>query len=221
MRALGNVRVELETVWRLWAAAAPRLVGHADQAEGLAVALRALADSGLITLPVTGWDRATVPPLPRWVRCPDAVRRPRERPWKRFPWRAEMGWAASLNDLSDERFADLTAVNDWLARTAGLRLPIVPARYRSAEIFGDEKRLDGLARTVLFDSGRLSLELLRCARIPAPLPAALVGTGPDVLVVENSDPYWVAIETLAAVGDHPVGLSPGGQAGYFPRRSGR
>jgi hypothetical protein len=24
-----------------------------------------------------------------------------------------------LSDLSDDRFADLTAVNDWLARTAG------------------------------------------------------------------------------------------------------
>jgi hypothetical protein len=216
LRQRGKVRIELATVWKLWAAAAPRFVGHPDQIEGLAGALRELAGQGVITLPVDAWDRTTVPPLPDWVRCPDAVRKPRDRPWTRFPWRVEMGWAASLKDLSEERFADLTAVNDWLVRKARTSVPVVPARYRSVELFGDEKRLDGLARTSLFGAGRLSFDLLRCARIPAPLPAAAIGAGPDLLVVENSDPYWVAVEALGGIGGHSVGVVAWGLGRVFP-----
>ena len=216
LHGLETVQVELRTLWTLWAAAAPRLVGQADQVEALAVALEALAADGVITLPRTAWDKATVPPLPRWVRCPDAARPARARPWTGFPWRSEMGWAASVKDLSPERFADLTAVNDWLVRTSGSAVPLVPVRYRSAEVFGDEKRLDGLVRTTLFGPGRLSFELLRCARIPAPLPAAAVGPGPDVLVVENSDPYWAAVEALSQLSGHPVGIVAWGSGRVFP-----
>ena len=63
-----------------------------------------------------------------------------------------------------------------------------------------------MARTGLFGPGRLSMELLACQRIPPPLAAAEVGSGADVLVVENSDPYWVAIETLRTEATNSVGL---------------
>ncbi|MBL7500563.1 hypothetical protein I6A84_43605 [Frankia sp. CNm7] len=211
----GQVRVALDVLWPLWAAAAPRLVGTVHQAEGLLTALKALEGAGVLTLPVGAWDASTVPALPRSVSVPSARRAARERPWTRFPWCARMGWAASLATLSDAQFRDLVAVNDWLVRAAGAP-GRVPVRYRSVELFGDEKRLEALARTGLFGQGRLSLDLLGCARIPAPLPAAPVGAGPDLLVVENSDTYWVAAEMLAGFGGHPVGAVAWGSGATFP-----
>jgi hypothetical protein len=86
-------------------------------------------------------------------------------------------------------------------------VPIVPIRYRSVQLFGDEKRLEHLLHSsTLFGPGLLNLDLLACRRFPPPMAAAEVGAGPDLLVVENSDTYWTVIEVLRnhpAV--HPVG----------------
>jgi hypothetical protein len=109
--------------------------------------------------------------------------------------------------LSDAQFNDLVAVNNWLADTRGAIVPVVPMRYRSVQLFNDEKRLEHLARSfTLFGPGRLSLELLACQRFPPPLAAVEVGPGPDLLVVENSDPYWMAIDVLR---NHPTEHSVG------------
>lgn len=89
-------------------------------------------------------------------------------------------------------------------------------RYRSVEIFGDEKRLEGLCRTSLFGPGRLTWDLLACARRAPPLPAVSVGTGPDVLVVENSDPCWAAVDVLSHAGDHAIGAVVRGSGNAFP-----
>jgi hypothetical protein len=84
------------------------------------------------------------------------------------------------------------------------------------EIFGAEKALDALARTTLFGPGRLTYELLACVRYPAPLPGVCVGDGPDVLVVENSDPYWAAVEVLRAREAGRVGIVVWGCGRSFP-----
>ncbi|WP_147471547.1 Wadjet anti-phage system protein JetD domain-containing protein [Nocardia stercoris] len=131
-------------------------------------------------------------------------------------WRAELGWAASLRTLSDELFSDLVAINTWLGHHANHSIPVVPVRYRSAEILGKEKRLDDLTRTTLFDSGRLTLDLLACTRYPPPLPAAVTGHGPDVLIVENSDTYWVLNELLSSATNHPIGAIAWGSGRTFP-----
>jgi hypothetical protein len=89
-------------------------------------------------------------------------------------------------------------------------------RYRSAQVFGDEKRLEAMSRTALFGPDRLSMKLLACTRIPPPLAAAEVGTGPDLLVVENSDPYWMAIEALRTDTRHSIGLVAWGAGKSFP-----
>lgn len=89
-------------------------------------------------------------------------------------------------------------------------------RYRSSELFGNEKELDTMLRTNLFGAGRLSLEMLSCTRIPPPLAAARVGAGPDVLVMENSDPYWAATGILNGTTTHPVGLVVWGAGRSFP-----
>ncbi|MDT3439459.1 MULTISPECIES: hypothetical protein [unclassified Pseudofrankia] len=213
-----QVRVPLEALWPLWAMAAPRLVGNVGQVEGLFVALKALEEAGVVTLPLHAWDTTTRPALPKSITVPGARKAPGQRPWTRFPWCARMGWAASLPALSDAQFRDLTAVNDWLVRAEASGEPPqqVLLRYRSVELFGDEKRLEALARTELFGPGRLSLGLLRCRRVPAPLPAAAVGPGTDLLVVENSDTYWTAVDVLSAADRHPVGAVAWGSGKTFP-----
>ncbi len=216
LRAAGPVRIRLDDLWALWVTAAPRLAGDPAQAAALAAALRELADQGVVELPAKAWDTSMTPPLPRSVRIPAARQTARDRAWMRFLWRHELGWVASLPTLSDARLRDLIAINDWLARTTSGKVPVVPLRYRSAEIFGDEKRLDGMSRTSLFGPGRLSLHMLACRRIPAPLPAMVIGAGPDVLVVENSDTYWVAAETLSHLRNHPVGVLAWGCGKAFP-----
>ena len=89
-------------------------------------------------------------------------------------------------------------------------------RYRSAEILGDEKALDTLAKTMLFGPGRLSFDLLACRRVPAPLPAVQVGPGSDLLVVENSDTYWVAVTQLKRHAGHCIGAVAWGSGNAFP-----
>lgn len=216
LRAFGSVRVGLDNLWRLWATSAPRLVGDPTQAAGMAAALTELANQGIVELPRGAWDTSTDPPLPRSITFPAARRPPRTRSWRRFPWRTELGWVASLPALSEPRLHDLIAINDWLARTEGARVATVPVRYRSVEVFGDEKHLDTMARTNLFGPGRLSLDLLACTRIPAPLAAVEIGPGPDVLVVENSDTYWVAVHELGQHDRHPIGAVAWGAGKAFP-----
>ncbi|GGN88940.1 hypothetical protein GCM10010112_72880 [Actinoplanes lobatus] len=212
----GSVRVPLPQVWTLWTTAAPRLIGEAIQAAALEAALRDLESRGLLEMPTTAWDTSTTPPLPRSVTIPAARRALRAKQWIRFPWRHELGWIASLLTLSDARLRELIAVNEWLAHTDGGKTEVVPVRYRSAEIFGDEKCLDGMARTNLFGPGRLSFDLLACVRIPPPIPAVVVGAGPDILVVENSDTYWVAADTLRNSQTHRVGAVAWGCGNAFP-----
>jgi len=210
------VRVPLHQLWTLWAASAPRLEGDPAQAAGLGAALSHLAAQGTVDLPATAWDTSTTPPLPRSILIPDARRAVRGREWARFPWRHELGWVASLPTLSVARMRDLIAINDWLARNDGRDVPVVPVRYRSAEMLGDEKHLDSMTRTSLFGPGRLSLKMLACIRIPAPLPAVVIGVGPDILIVENSDTYWVAAEILGRHGNHPIGALAWGCGKAFP-----
>jgi len=200
----------------MWADAAPRLVGDPNSLPELVGALTVLAEQGTVGLPAGAWDRSHVPALPRFVTVSAARRDRGNQPWRRFPWRAELGWASSLWTLGAKQFGQLVAINDWLAATDARPVPLVPHRFRSAELFGNEKALDDLAKTTLFADGRLSYELLRCTRYAAPLPAAVVGGGPDILVVENSDPYWVAVEALRSSPDHPVGAVVWGCGRSFP-----
>ncbi len=212
----GSVRIEFTALWRLWCKVAPRFVGDPAQATALHSALLELSQDAVIELPKRAWDNSTVPAQPRFVTVPAARPAGRGRAWCVFPWRAELGWVASLPTLSDVLFEDLVTINDWLGRTEAQELPVVPVRYRSAEIFAREKRLDELERTKLFGAERLSLSLLACVRIAPPVPAAVVGTGADVLVVENSDTYWVTVDALRNARGHAIGAVCWGSGKTFP-----
>lgn len=203
LRTAGRVRVPLATVQKHWVSAAPELVGSPHQLGDLARALEALADTGHVALPAkVSWDRATRPPLPKFVTIDANRTTSAGTPWRTYPWSAQLGWVSSLAKVTASQYQQLVALNTWLARRT--TDDVVPMRVRSAEIFGDEKALDALIKTGLFGPDRLSLKLLGCRRYPPPLTVTRTGDGPGLLVVENSDAYWVALDAAGAV-DGPVG----------------
>ena len=206
----------LPDLLQMWGVSAPRLSGDPQQAAGLMDALSDLRDAGTIELPVGAWDRSTSPPLPKSVSVPDSRSAARKRPWITYPWCPQLGWVSSLPTVSESRYEHLVSINSWLVRTAGSVVPVVPVRCRSVELLDDEKQLETMVNTNLFGEGRLSFEMLSCVRRPPPLAAIHVGSGSDVLVVENSDSYWVAVDVLRSDLDHPVGRVVYGAGNQFP-----
>lgn len=203
LQALRRVRISGTEVMSCWDRAAPDLRGDPDQHLRLARALEALERGGAIELPAAAsWDRSYRPALPKFVTVPSSRRAARPQPWRTFPWRTELGWAASLRSLSDPQFTALVAINDWLGDAADRR--IVPARIRSAELFGDEKAIDALVTSSLWGPDRLTWHLLAAQRVPLPLVVRRVGPGPEILVVENVDPFWLCLQVLEGT-DCPVG----------------
>lgn len=190
-----------------WAAAAPELVSTIDQTIALREAIDSLEQSGRLTVPKgrRSWDESFRPALPRFVIVPILDTARRDPLWRNHPWRTELGWVASLRTVNDRQFAQLIAINDWLVSTKGGQVPRVPQRIRSAEILGDEKALDDLSKSALFGSGRVSWDLLAAIPIPPPLALRQVGSAGAVLVVENADPYWLAVEALEGRAG-PVGM---------------
>jgi hypothetical protein len=170
-------------------------------------------------LPKEAWDASTPPPLPRSILVPTTRRTSRPRPWVRHPWCPELGWVASQPALSETQHNDLVAVNKWLIHNRGRDVPVVPMRYRSVELLGNEKHLEALSRTSLFAPGRLNLDLLCCVRRPLSLAAAAIGRGTDALVIENSDTYWAAIDILRHLDGHPVGIIAWRAGRAFPTQA--
>ncbi|TMK53123.1 MAG: hypothetical protein E6G66_02955 [Actinobacteria bacterium] len=82
------------------------------------------------------------------------------------------------------------------AADAGADTHVVPARIRSAELWGDEKLIDSLVDSAVWGVGRLTWELLRAERLPPPLVIRRVGPGSELLVVENIDPFWLCVGLL-------------------------
>jgi hypothetical protein len=101
-----------------------------------------------------------------------------------FPWCAEM---AFLRDTRVSlRFEDLRRLHDFFVGGGSARR-LVPIKERSLQIFGDEKRLDLVAATILFREDRLTLDHLRCFVVAEPLGwrRGPQSAGP-VLVLENA-----------------------------------
>lgn len=182
----------------------------------LAAILAELEADGVIEAPSSrSLDRTQDPPLPRRVKL--AGRTSAGRGSKEagsatsVAWRPELAWATSVaTRLSAGQLEALRRINAWLRDAQPIAE--VPLRERSYEIFGDEKLLDRLLGTSLFGPGRLSLGLLRARRTRPPLPARRLGSGPLLLVVENSDTF----DTLAGLlADQP------GRVGWVAWGAGR
>jgi hypothetical protein len=74
----------------------------------------------------------------------------------------------------------------------GRTRPIVPAKQRSVELFGEEKQLEELRSSTLFGEGRTSLDLLRCFAVLPPLVFEALSPANNprpILVLENYSTY--------------------------------
>lgn len=209
----GRALCRSEALFRHWAAAVPELVGTIDHLTTLREAIDTLAAAGTLTVPRgrASWDGSFRPALPRFVLVAGVTRARRERVWRETAWREEMGWAADLRTITDANLAHLMAINEWLVATRGGKVQVVPHRVRSAEVLGDEKALDAVSKTSLFGPGRLSWGLLAAVQLEPPLAVRRVGTAGGVLVVENADPFWMAVEALDGRAG-PIGLVHGAPA---------
>jgi hypothetical protein len=178
-------------------------------------ALDELATVGLVLFPSAPrhFDTRDMPPLPMWVRRPPRERSVREARVQRV-WPAALERAGRIASRAAE-IGLLDTVAAFLRDGGGSR-PNVPMRERSLELFGDEKRLDGLVATRLFVSGALTLELLRCHTVPIPfvsqwVPGACDPQGIALLIAENHHTYASLLEVTrhsAAAG------GPGRHVGY-------
>ena len=195
-RAGPRRRVTIEDIWTLYRAQIRGSTGDTEARAELARLLTSLAEQNLAELPKgrAGWDASVEPPLPAWI----ALRRPSrasESDAAEPPTDPQaIAWPPELLFAAQPRFRhmldNLVAVKAFLA-DGGRTRPEVPLRERSLQIFGDEKRLDGLLKGVAFREGHLTLAMLRCYRVAPPLVfEAVVGAAaPHLLVLENLHTY--------------------------------
>lgn len=126
------------------------------------------------------------------------------------PLRGELAlWAATLR-LSTTQRQLLLAVNEWLRRTEGGRVPVVSVAERAYELLHDEKAFDSnppRGGITLWAPGRLTFEMLRCERLPTPLVWEPVTTDvrhPGAVVcVENHATFRTLLRVLRARTDPP------------------
>jgi Uncharacterized protein conserved in bacteria C-term(DUF2220) len=151
--------------------------------------LNDLAQQGKVRLPKgkQGWDSSACPAVPKWLE----VFRPREpdaRPkMDEIAWPPELRFSASLESRTHQE--TLLKIREWLA-AGGRKLNPVPLKERSADIFGDEKRIDKLMKTDLFAPGALTLETLRCFAVyPDLIWEKGRADASSILLIENSNTY--------------------------------
>jgi hypothetical protein len=199
------------------AAAVRRLVGHIDAAEVpqlVGDTIRRGEEHGRWSATRTATVRRGQATLPKALTLPSDTRATARRLRPVAPLRDELArWAANLR-LSPSQRQLLVAVNEWLRRTDGGKVPVVAAAERAYELIGDEKAFDSWpprGGAILWGPGRLTFELLRCAHTPTPLtwePAtSRVGVAGPIICVENhatfrtllrvlrtsSSPRWIAV----------------------------
>lgn len=186
-------RLERAAVWMAFRRAHSVEALGSDARQRLAERLRVLAEEGCIVLPAergAGWDRTARPALPEWLRFPRPEAPPIELDPLRVPWAPELAFVVTLARV--EYAGELLAMQRFFA-DGGRHRPVIPMRERSVQLFGDEKRLERLVRTPLFEDGRLTLATLRCFAMAPPLvfvrgPPGTAGS--PALVVENHHPWW-------------------------------
>lgn len=183
----GKARVELNAVRRAFQQVHPELATAPSARAKLRELLDILQLDERLELPKGRhlWDTSALPSLPHWVQLPREPLSAEKPNLRTVPWAPELRFLATIRGFVP--MADLLKVQQFFAR-GGRERPLVPIKERSLDIFGDEKRLDQLARSsALFGEGRLTLETLRCFIVPEPLSWT---AGPDesgpLLVIENA-----------------------------------
>jgi len=188
-RAGTLARLPIAEAWRAFQTLYPKLSISIESRTRLAELLDQLVQQGKLRLPrgKKGWDLGTKPPLPNWIELI------REKPndakcgMGEVAWPPELMFAASLK--SKIHMQALLRIREWLA-DGGRKAGLVPLKERSAEILGDEKRLDYLLKTELFAPGALTLDTLRCYAIyPDLVWEKGLTDAQSILIIENSNTY--------------------------------
>jgi hypothetical protein len=194
-------RVRLKDVWAAFQRVRPYLEGSVHAREELFQLLNELADSGALGLPrqKSCYDTVQRPPLPKWIELPAPAPtvRARERA-AQVGWHPALAFVSKLETLSDDELEELLAVQAFFRSNP--EPPVATVRERSFELFGNEKRLEDLAKGRLFGAGRLSLSLLRCVEVRTPCVYRDVGAGTGALIIENKDTYHSACEAVRRLG---------------------
>ncbi len=165
----GRKRISADDYRKIFDRMCPSL-SPPDARAKLAGWLSLLAETDDLRLPKGRrlYDRSDSGDLPVWIE----LMRPNEEQ-EPLPVAPEShGWAPELRFACDERnprrLRVLLQIQRFLAE-GGRERPFIPAKERSIELFGNEKRLEMLKGSTLFRSGAISYELLRCFSVPPPL----------------------------------------------------
>jgi hypothetical protein len=179
----GASRLRLEAIWRVFLRWRPELSTAGNKRSELARFLEQGKEAGAFSFPKgkQHFDRAAIPPLPEWIAFP--LEKAPVRPafdHRAYPWHTAMAFVAALSKLANSE--DAMAINRFLVNDRNP--PRVPAKERSYEIFGDEKRLSAVLDGVLGAS--LTLDVLNCY-IPDFVPVHRAGDlqSRRVLIIEN------------------------------------
>jgi Uncharacterized protein conserved in bacteria C-term(DUF2220) len=183
--ACGRTRVSLDDIWRVFLKLRPELGTSPEKRGELARWIGEAAATGSFSLPkgVKRFDRSANPPLPLWVALPQDVISDDRFDHRTYPWSTPMIFVAGLARLPSP--ADAVALNRFFLEHKTLES--VPAKERSYEIFGDEKRLSAILDGLLGQG--ISLETLNCydpVLVPVHRVFQMDAGAPDrVLIVEN------------------------------------
>lgn len=164
------------------------------------------------------WLRDAQPALPAWVTIIEEEKSltASEISFARsHPWTPQMQFMANLNVLPD---LDTALQLDCFFRSHANDAVSVPAKERSWEIFGEEKKLEGIARQAWFREGGLTLAKLGCFTV-ARQPVHLLSFGPRLrgaIVSENEAGYHsLCRATRAGVGFELVVYGAGDEVRKF------
>jgi len=212
-----TAKLPLDAVQESFSLACPELNNQTERRARLADALGNLAAHRLIALPVNhrkDWQTFAAPPLPNWIRL---IREKLPPPAKQFdhsqfPWVEEMRFVAALPTLPAP--VEARQLHEFF-KNGGSRLPIVPTKERSWQIFGEEKRLEELLPGKLFfNSGRLSLEMLRCRPVSYSLIYQLASTTnkESPIILENEATFHSFVRLTAVTSSFSAVVLGNGQA---------
>ena len=187
LRKSRTKRIALDVLRRYYRDAHPELQGDPESDRMLLESVRVLANAGVVALPANGsWERFGNPRMPKWISLVGPSKGERTD-WATVPWVPELGFWV---ELQPRQLDAARAINEFLLRRRGTLVPI-PLNERSAEIFGDEKRLASMAVGDALFGGRLPLDAIGAFHVATPLPYRLApAAGRRVLVVENHHSYW-------------------------------
>ena len=184
----GRRQADVAAVFNALANRMPSLKTDPDRWSVYVDLLVAAEAEDLIVLPSeqgNGWNRDVFPARPRWVRLPPAKEAKEKFDHRAFPWNPALCFLAGERSLPGGIREAALSIQRFLA-SGGATRPEVPVKERSFDVFGHEKRLDGLRHSeILFGPGKVSLDLLRCYMVEPTPVAERFDQGEGIIIVEN------------------------------------